>query len=128
LHVTQPTVNKDLAYLRKQAQENLQHHIHETVPEEYQKCMVGMKRNLKQTLEIRDNADNPKVKLQAAAIANDCYKFILDMATNASIVSDALKFVTQKQVQINTLQKIDERIENMEEEDEEEEKITEGVF
>jgi hypothetical protein len=34
------------------------------VPEEYQKCMVGMKRNLKQTLEIRENASYPKVKIQ----------------------------------------------------------------
>lgn len=40
LKVTHPTVNKDLAYLRQQAQENLQRHVHETVPEEYQKCMV----------------------------------------------------------------------------------------
>jgi len=64
--------------------------------------MVGMKRNLRQTLEIRDNASDPKVKLQAVAIANDCYKFILDMSTNAGIVSDALKYVTQKTEQINT--------------------------
>ena len=50
------------------------------VPEEYQKCMVGMKRNLKQTLEIRDRdtASDPKVKIQAAAIANDCYHSIMD--------------------------------------------------
>jgi hypothetical protein len=66
--------------------------------------MVGMKRNLKQTLEIRDSAGDPKVKLQAAAIANDCYKFILDMTTNAGIVSDALKFVNQSQQRINSMQ------------------------
>jgi hypothetical protein len=83
-----------LEFLRLQAQENLQKHIHKTVPEKYQKCMVGMKRNLKQTLEIRDNASDPKVKLQAAAKANNCYKFILGMTTNAGIVSDALKYVT----------------------------------
>jgi hypothetical protein len=53
--------------------------------------MVGMKRNLKQTLEIRHNSSDPKVKLQAVALANDCYKFILDMSTNSGIVSDALK-------------------------------------
>jgi hypothetical protein len=50
------TVHRDLAHLRQQAQESLQKHIHETVPEEYQKCMVGMKRNLKQTLEIADSS------------------------------------------------------------------------
>lgn len=60
------TIHRDLAYLRKQSQENLQKHIHEVVPEEYQKCMVGMRRNLKQTLEIRDSASDPKTKLQAA--------------------------------------------------------------
>jgi hypothetical protein len=104
-----------LVHIRKQAQESLQHHIHEVIPEEYQKCMVGMKRNLKQNLEIRDTASDPKVKLQAAAIANDCYKFILDMTTNAGIISDAMKFVTQKKEQLETLQKLDERIEEMEE-------------
>jgi hypothetical protein len=87
--------------------------------------MVGMKRNLKQTLEIRDSASDPKVKLQAAAIANDCYKFILDMTTNAGIVSDAMKFVTQKKEQLDTLQKIDERIEEIETK---EEKTTNGIF
>ncbi|MFZ0698536.1 MAG: hypothetical protein WAM88_15480 [Nitrososphaeraceae archaeon] len=29
------------------------------------------------------NGSDPKVKLRAVAIANDCYKFILDMSTNA---------------------------------------------
>jgi len=71
--------------------------------------MIGMNRNLRETLEIRDNASDPKAKLQAAAIANDCYKFILDMSTNAGIVSDALKYVSQKTEQASTLQKLDER-------------------
>ena len=30
---------------------------------EYQKCMVGMKRNLKQTLEIAETVSDPKIKL-----------------------------------------------------------------
>jgi IS30 family transposase len=94
LQVDPAAVNRDIQYLRQQAQENLQKHIHETVPEEYQKCMIGMKRNLKQTLEIADTTADLRVKLQARAMANDCYKFILDMTTNAGIVSDALKYVT----------------------------------
>jgi hypothetical protein len=85
--------------------------------------MIGMKRNLKQTLEIAESAADPKTKLQARAIANDCYKFILDMTTNAGVISDALKFVTQKKDQLDTLQKIDERIEEMEEKE-----TTNGIF
>ena len=57
------------------------------------------------------------------AIANDCYKFILDMLTNVEIVSDALKYVIQK---TETIQKLDERIE--EKETEEEETTTSGIF
>ena len=114
-----------MMFLRQQAKDNLQHHIHEVVPEEYQKCMAGMKSNLKETLEIANTSGDPRVKLQARAIANDCYKFILDMTTNAGIVSDALKYVTQKTEQVNTLQKLDKRIEAMEEE---EEATTSGIY
>ena len=93
LQVGHSTVDNDLLYLRKQAQENLQHHIHEVVPEEYQKCMVGMKRNLKQTLKIAETTTDPKIKLEARRIANDCYRYIMDLCTNAGIVSDALKLL-----------------------------------
>jgi DeoR/GlpR family transcriptional regulator of sugar metabolism len=33
------TIHNDLVYLRKEAQESLQHHIHEVVPEENQRCI-----------------------------------------------------------------------------------------
>ena len=44
------------------------------------------------------------------------------MTTNAGIVSDALKYVTQKIEQVNTLQKLDER------DQEEEETTTNGIY
>jgi hypothetical protein len=125
LQIAKGTVSNDLAYLRKQAQDNLQYHIHEVVPEYYQKCLWGMKRNLKQTLEIAETASDPRIKLEARRIANDCYKYIMDLTTNGAIVTDAIKYVTQKQEQIDTLHKLDERIEAT---GEEEEATTNGVF
>jgi len=103
LQVDETIISKDVAHLRQQAQENLQHHIHEVVPEEYQKCMVGMKQNLKHVLEIAETTTDAKTKLQARAIVNDCYKFIMEMSTNAGIVSDALKFVNQSKEKIRTM-------------------------
>jgi hypothetical protein len=123
LQLDKSAVNRDIAFLRKQAKEDVQKHIHETVPEEYQKCMVGMKRNLKQTLEIAETAADPKIKLQARAIATDCYKYIMDLCTNAGIISDAMKYVAQKTEQLNTLDKLDDKIEEIEEG-----KTTDGVF
>jgi hypothetical protein len=68
LQIAKGTVSNDLTYLRKQAQENLHHHIHEVAPEYYQKCLWGMKRNLKQTLEIAETASDPRIKLEARRI------------------------------------------------------------
>ena len=97
--------------------------------------MVGMKRNLKQVLEIGETASDPKIKLEARRIANDCYRYIMHLCTNAGIVSDALKFVTQKQKQINTLQQPPQQTESIITEteteqaiEEEETTTTNGVF
>ena len=93
LQIGKGTVTNDLLYLKKQVQENLQNHIQEALPHEYQKCMVEMERNLKHVLEIAETAADPKTKLQARAIANGCYKYIMDLTTNGVVITDAIKYV-----------------------------------
>jgi hypothetical protein len=34
-----------------------------------------------------------KTKIQALALANDCYKYIMDLTTNGVVITDAIKFV-----------------------------------
>ena len=102
LQIGKSVVNRDILFLRKQARENLQYHIHDRIPEEYQNCMTGMKRNLKQTLEIAETTSDPKTKLQARAIANDCYKYIMDLTTGGIIVTDAIKFVQINKEKLTT--------------------------
>ena len=86
--------------------------------------MAGMKQNLKHVLEIGEAATDSKVKLEARRIANDCYKFIMEMSTNADIVSDALKFVNQSKEKISSMQK--QTIEETEETETEE--AANGVY
>jgi len=69
--------------------------------------MIGMKRNLKQILEIAETAADPKTKLQARAIANDCYKYIMDLTTNGVAVTDAIKFVQNNKEKIISKENID---------------------
>jgi DNA-binding transcriptional regulator LsrR (DeoR family) len=129
LQVDLAAVNRDIQFLRQQAQENLQKHIHETVPEEYQKGMVGLRQNLKHVLEIAETASDPRIKLQARAIANESYKIIMDLATNGVIVNDALRFIQSKIEHLNTLNKQNNDYNNKIEPTEEGNiKTTNGVF
>ena len=44
----------------------------------------------------------------------------MDFTTNGAVITDAMKYVIQKTEQVNTLQKLDEKIEGIEEEEREE--------
>ena len=125
LQVGKTTVHKDLAYLSRQAKPNLKVHILDRLPEEYQKCMVGINQVLNMAWSIANKEIDNKTKLQALALINDCNRYKMDLATGSAICNEAIKFVTQKQEQINTLQNLDERIEAIEEEGE---KTTSEVF
>jgi transcriptional regulator with PAS, ATPase and Fis domain len=101
LQIAKGTVSSDLAYIRRQAQANLQHHIHETIPMEYQRGMIGLRQNLKHVLEIAETTADPRVKLEARRIASDIYDKIMTLSTNGVIVNDALRFIQSKIEHIN---------------------------
>jgi hypothetical protein len=107
LQISHITVHRNLVRLKEQAQENLQHHISEVVPMEYERCIFGMKGNLKHVLEIAESSSDPRVKLEARRIANDCYDKIMMLTTNGVIVNDALRCIQSKieHLNINTLHK-----------------------
>jgi predicted transcriptional regulator len=109
LQISQPTVNRDIGYLRGQARQNLQKHIQDKLPEEYQNCMTGINQVLKICWDIVNksknvnNNDNDghqtvimtdnKTVLQALALINDCNKYKMDLTTNGVVITDAIKFV-----------------------------------
>jgi predicted transcriptional regulator len=124
LQVSLGTVNRDLSIIRQQARKNIQEHIQKRLPEEYQRCLTGLNEVLKTCWSIVHKPDtDDKTKLQATAIINDSYKYIMDLTTNGAIVTDAIKYVTQTQKQVDTLNKLDESIKA-----DEEESTTNGVF
>src|SRR4030095_13201000 len=42
LQIGLATVNRDISYLRNQAKSNIKRYIDERLPEEYEKCIVGL--------------------------------------------------------------------------------------
>jgi transposase len=55
LQVSNGTVNRDLSVLRQQAKTNIKKYIDERLPEEYEKCLVGLNAITK---EVWDTAHN----------------------------------------------------------------------
>jgi predicted transcriptional regulator len=90
LQISQTTVNRDIGYLRGQAKQNLQKHIQDKLPEEYQNCMTGINQVLKICWEIVNKSRNVnnendngqtvtmtdnKTILQVLSLINDCNKY-----------------------------------------------------
>ena len=42
LQISHPTITRDITYLRQQAKSNIKRYIDERLPEEYEKCLVGL--------------------------------------------------------------------------------------
>lgn len=102
----------------------MQTHLQDRLPEEYENCMAGINQVLKMSWEIatkgqssdssnsNSNSDSDrtfsttvdyKTRLQALALANDCYKYKMDLVTNGVVITDAIKFVQQKKEELNQM-------------------------
>ena len=96
LHVSIGTVNRDLSILRQQAKENIKRYIDERLPEEYEKCLVGLNAITKEAWNTAQQTEDRREKIQALSLAKECYSMKLDLLTNATVVDDAIRFVSQK--------------------------------
>jgi predicted transcriptional regulator len=131
LQVDKSIISRDVAYLRHQAQENLQKHIHETIPEEYQKAMVSIDQILKMCWSIVSKTADEKTRLQALALINECTRHRVDLSTSGVVITDAIKYVNAKMDHLNNQEKEilqDIKQENDTKKGEEETTTTNGVF
>jgi predicted transcriptional regulator len=58
LQVSNGTVNRDLSYLRQQAKYNIRKYIDERLPEEYEKCLVGLTSILREAWNTSQQTDD----------------------------------------------------------------------
>jgi hypothetical protein len=90
------TINRDLTYLRHQAKHNIRRYIDERLPEEYEKCLVGLTAILREAWNTSQQTEDRREKIQALSLAKDCYSMKLDLLTNATVVDDAIRFVASE--------------------------------
>jgi IS30 family transposase len=96
LQVSSGTVNRDLSHLRQQAKSNIRKYIDERLPEEYEKCMVGLTAILREAWDTSQQTEDRREKIQALSLAKECYSMKLDLLTNATVVDDAIRFVSSE--------------------------------
>jgi hypothetical protein len=123
LQVDRSIVCRDIAYLRQQAKDNIKRYIDERLPEEYEKCLVGLNAITKEAWNTAHSTEDKREKIQALSLAKECYSMKLDLLTNATVVDDAIRFVEKSS---RSRRNDDDNITQQNENDEEE--ITNKIF
>jgi transposase len=77
LQVSLGTVNRDLSILRQQARENIKKYIDERLPEEYEKCLVGLNAITKEAWNTAPSTEDKREKIHALSLAKECYSMKL---------------------------------------------------
>lgn len=93
LQVDRSTICRDVDHLRQQAKENIGRYINERLPEEYEKCLIGLNSILKEAWTISQTENLKGDKIKALALAKECYAMKLELLTNATVVDDAIRFL-----------------------------------
>jgi hypothetical protein len=96
LQVCCATVHRDITILKQEAKESISRYIDEQLPAEYHKCLVGITAIMKESWKTADAAESEgdrRDKLQALALAKECYAMKLDLLSSATVVDRAVKFL-----------------------------------
>ena len=96
LQIDKSIISRDISYLREQSRVNIRKYVDEKLPEEYEKCLVGLTAILKEAWNTAQQASDKREKIQALSLAKDCYSMKLELLTNATVVDDAIRFVSTK--------------------------------
>jgi conjugal transfer/entry exclusion protein len=99
LHISQSTAAGDVQFLKSQATEQMRTHISERLPWEYRICTEGMAEVLRYAWSLIQQED-ARNKVAILSLIVQCYKDLLDLSTNATVVTDALQQVERMKNQI----------------------------
>jgi Trp operon repressor len=101
LQISRPTITRDIQYLSECAKQNIKKYIDERLPEEYEKCLVGLAAITKEAWNTANQTEDKREKIQALSLAKECYSMKLDLLTNATVVDDAIRFVSSNRSKNN---------------------------
>lgn len=97
LQCAQSTVSADLAFIFKQTEDNLANHLAEGIPRQWAQCLQGLKTIMAEGWNIYDSISNDNTiritdKTNVLALIKDCYKHMLDLNADSTIVNECINF------------------------------------
>src|SRR6188472_4419576 len=60
LQISESTISRDLDYLKQQSKQNIRKYIDERLPEEYEKCLVGLTAILREAWNTSQQTEDRK--------------------------------------------------------------------
>jgi DNA-binding helix-hairpin-helix protein with protein kinase domain len=100
LHVSQPTINSDIAFLKQQAREQIRSFVTEKLPVTVAKTFVSLDlvtTKLWATLAQAEREGDNKIKLQALSQINQVEAQKIDLVSNLGIVDQITTAAEQRQ-------------------------------
>ena len=80
--------------MKRLAKANISKYINETLPLEYESCLIGLNAILSKTWDITNNPHTvERDRLQAISISMQAYNMKIDLLSNATVVERAVNFV-----------------------------------
>ena len=73
LQIDKSIISRDSSYLREQSKQNIRKYIDEKLPEEYEKCLVGLTAIQREAWSAAENTQDTREKIQALSLAKECY-------------------------------------------------------
>jgi DNA-binding Lrp family transcriptional regulator len=93
LNVSEPTVSRDIRFLKDRAKKELETHFRERLPFEYARALAGINSTLARVSELLKEAKDPKTKIECMKLQMDLWKSVISMATDGRIIERAIKIV-----------------------------------
>jgi DNA-binding MarR family transcriptional regulator len=110
LHISQAWVSSTIKAITKAAQEDIKHHIKETLPYERRKALTLFENVKKQALDIANDPDvGKRDKVAALSLAKDAGKEIWALNSQGEHVKSALNVAAELQEKLNNLEKEEEQ-------------------
>jgi uncharacterized membrane protein len=117
LNVSEPTVSRDIIFLKQQAQQNLKEHLELRIPLQYSICETGLKIILRKAFDIVNNHNNTTAEIiQSLNLIANIYGRLMELATDEKTIAQAVSWIEKKKQQL--MQELQKEVQETEQEQE----------